>query len=106
MIFMTNNGICHRDLKLDNLLLDENFNLKVADFGYAKLMEGANLRGFAGTIGICIIINHLGYVAPEVIAGIPYNGTKADIFSAGVILCILILGEIPDSKILKNDTLR
>lgn len=88
MVYMTSKGICHRDLKLENILLDENFNLKVADFGFAKVMEAAKLKTSLGTPG---------YMAPEIVLKKEYNGTKVDIFSAGVILFILHVGSPPFS---------
>ena len=76
-------GICHRDLKLENFLFDENFNIKLSDFGFSSLIiknkkgKKKNLTDFLGTPY---------YEAPEIIMQIPYDGEKADIFSLGVIL--------------------
>ncbi|CAD8124980.1 unnamed protein product [Paramecium sonneborni] len=95
MVYMTDKGICHRDLKLENILLDEQFNLKVADFGFAKVMEAAKLKTNLGTPG---------YMAPEIVAKKEYNGTKADIFSAGVILFILHAGSPPFSQASEKDS--
>ncbi|CAD8198065.1 unnamed protein product [Paramecium pentaurelia] len=94
MVYMTSKGICHRDLKLENILLDENFNLKVADFGFAKVMEAAKLKTSLGTPG---------YMAPEIVLKKEYNGTKVDIFSAGVILFILHAGSPPFSQAADKD---
>lgn len=78
----------HRDLKLENILLDKNENVKLCDFGFTREYEGkANyLQTFCGTI--C-------YSAPEMLKGEKYAGEKVDVWSLGVILYALLCGELP-----------
>ena len=73
---------------MENILLDENFNPKIADFGFATYNTG-ELNNPKGTIG---------YAAPELYEGKLYDGYKADIFSLGVILYNLYTGK----KVLKT----
>ena len=76
-------GICHLDLKLENILLDETYKRIICDFGFA--CENSNeLRARRGT---------LGYMAPEVLTQKTFNGFKADIFSLGAILLELATGK-------------
>ena len=63
--YMHNKGVVHRDLKMENILLDDEINLKIADFGYARCRNIERLRSFVGT---------KTYMAPEIIAGKVYNG--------------------------------
>eukprot|EP00049_Salpingoeca_infusionum_P010048 m.170287 g.170287 ORF g.170287 m.170287 type:complete len:861 (-) comp14527_c2_seq4:491-3073(-) len=80
-------GIVHRDLKLENLLLDSEDNIKVTDFGFSNVfLEDRLMSTFVGSPAYC---------APEIIANEKYSGPKADIWSLGVIIYTLLAGDMP-----------
>ena len=76
------NDICHRDIKLDNILLNDDFSPKICDFGFACI-NNPNLEDDLGTEG---------YKSPE-IGRKKYDGKKVDIFALGVSLMILVTGK-------------
>ncbi|KAK8548597.1 hypothetical protein V6N13_054618 [Hibiscus sabdariffa] len=87
--FCHQNGVAHRDVKPQNLLLDQTGNLKVSDFGLSALPEQLNdglLHTACGTPA---------YTAPEVVRRKGYDGSKADAWSCGVILFVLLAGYLP-----------
>ena len=84
-------GVVHRDLKLENLLLDENHDLKVADFGFSKKMHNPY-----GPDGLCnTFVGSPAYSAPEIHENTQYDGTAADVWSIGVILLTILTGSHP-----------
>ncbi|KAL5840006.1 hypothetical protein ACOSQ4_012614 [Xanthoceras sorbifolium] len=88
--FCHSRGVYHRDLKPENLLLDEDGNLKVTDFGLSAFSEHLKQDGLLHTT-----CGTPAYVAPEVIGKKGYDGAKADIWSCGVILYVLLAGFLP-----------
>lgn len=87
--YMNNENIVHRDIKLENILVDQNMNLKLADFGFATNKNITQLNSFRGT---------QSYMAPEIRQGKVYDGRQTDIFSFGVVLFTLVVGYFPFSK--------
>ncbi|CAI0394473.1 unnamed protein product [Linum tenue] len=88
--FCHSRGVYHRDLKPENLLLDEEGNLKVTDFGLSAFSEHLKQDGLLHTT-----CGTPAYVAPEVIGKKGYDGAKADLWSCGVILYVLLAGFLP-----------
>ncbi|XP_049730926.1 serine/threonine-protein kinase SIK1 [Elephas maximus indicus] len=79
--------IVHRDLKTENLLLDNNMDIKLADFGFGNFYKsGEALSTWCGSPP---------YAAPEVFEGKEYEGPQLDIWSLGVVLYVLVCGSLP-----------
>ena len=96
--------IIHRDLKPDNLLLDKNFQLKVSDFGVAKMLDiSIEYNDDIRVTDKLRNVGTLGYIAPEVQLGCEYN-SSCDIFSAGVILFDWYFGKEPFGNAHESDS--
>ncbi|CCD71675.1 Serine/threonine-protein kinase kin-29 [Caenorhabditis elegans] len=85
--YLHSQGIVHRDLKAENILLGKNSNIKIIDFGFSNFQTGDQLLNtWCGSPP---------YAAPELLLGNSYDGMKADIWSMGVLLYILVAGGFP-----------
>ncbi|KAG6394219.1 hypothetical protein SASPL_144800 [Salvia splendens] len=85
--YLHSKKIVHRDVKTENMLLDKNRTIKIADFGVARV-EASNPNEMTGETGT------LGYMAPEVLNGHPYN-RKCDVYSFGICLWEIYCCDMP-----------
>ena len=81
-------GVVHRDIKTENIMVNSKNQIKVMDFGLAKLKGAMKLTKTSSTVGT------LAYMAPEQIRGEPVDG-RSDIFSFGVVLFEMLTGHLP-----------
>jgi len=84
-------GIAHRDVKLENTLLDSEFGLKLTDFGLSGQISGSQASGLERTE----FLGTPGYMAPEIHLRVPYQGQVVDLFALGVCIFVLHTGQFP-----------
>ncbi|XP_022095191.1 testis-specific serine/threonine-protein kinase 6-like [Acanthaster planci] len=86
--YLHQNGIYHRDLKCENILLDPGHKVKLTDFGFAREWYEPNelCRTYCGSAA---------YASPEILQGLPYEPSTADIWSMGIVLFVMVQGRMP-----------
>ncbi|KAF6352691.1 testis specific serine kinase 4 [Rhinolophus ferrumequinum] len=101
--YLHSKGIVHRDLKLENLLLDKRENVKISDFGFAKMVLSNQPLHSSPSYRQVNCFTHLSqtycgsfaYACPEILLGLPYNPFLSDTWSMGVILYTLVVAHLP-----------
>jgi len=87
LIYCHSKGVVHRDIKLENLLLDSDTNIRIIDFGLSAITApGKKLKVFCGSPS---------YAAPEIVARRHYEGPPVDVWSLGVVLFAMVCGYLP-----------
>jgi len=95
--YLQSHGVAHRDIKLENILIDKQRHVKICDFGFSKLVAPPrkqqateasieHSRTFCGSIAYC---------APEILQKTPYDPHKSDVWSLGVVLYKMVVGQMP-----------
>jgi serine/threonine protein kinase len=91
-------GTVHRDMKTENIMLGEGWQMKIADFGFSTKTEGKKGNGLLYTA-----LGTASYASPELLQKKPYLGVPSDIFSLGVSLFVLVTGKMPFKHALVDD---
>ncbi|KAJ2683337.1 hypothetical protein IWW39_005559 [Coemansia spiralis] len=85
-------GVCHRDIKAENLLLDASNTIKITDFGVADVFRVAWESSIHKSRGLC---GSEPYIAPEMFTGKSYDGRKTDVWSAAIVYYTMVYNGIP-----------
>lgn len=103
-------GFAHRDVKMDNVLLDDRWRVRLSDFGMCTVdRPRQTTRGATDPRRPCrrianrSVCGSAQYMSPELLAHVPYNGQLADAWAAGVLLYCLLAGRFPFSNECKCD---
>ncbi|CAL7946800.1 unnamed protein product [Xylocopa violacea] len=85
-------GVVHRDIKCENLLMDQNYNIKLSDFGFAR----GQMKPKNGVAPLSeTFCGSYAYASPEILKGIPYLPQLSDVWSMGVVLYAMVFGRLP-----------
>jgi len=92
VMYIHERGVVHRDIKCENILLDNELQIKLSDFGFAR----GNMHPENGRYPLSTTYcGSYSYAAPEVLRGVPYHPQMADIWSTGVVLYAMVFGRLP-----------
>jgi len=87
-------GVTHRDLKPENILVGNGYKLKLADFGFSTFLN--KYKHDPNKVGkLSTQVGTESYMAPEIHLGLDYNGATVDLFSAAIILFVMVTGAPP-----------
>ncbi|XP_073821223.1 testis-specific serine/threonine-protein kinase 1 [Musca autumnalis] len=90
--YIHSKGVVHRDIKCENLLLDENFNLKLIDFGFARKDTKTSDEQVILSKTFC---GSYAYASPEILKGVPYDPFLSDLWACGVVCYAMVFGRLP-----------
>lgn len=95
--YLHSKGVIHRDLKSLNVLLDDNNNAKICDFGMVRTRDSRPMTGMIGTVH---------WMAPEVLMSTPFYDERVDVYSFGIFLWELLTGQMPYKDMQANQIIR
>ncbi len=94
LMYLHTNNIAHRDVKCENLLLDEKKNIKLSDFGFVRIMRPGELSNtYCGSAA---------YASPQIIRSESYDPFLSDVWALGVVVYILVTGYMPFGDDVRN----
>ncbi len=95
VVYCHDMGVVHRDLKAENILLDDNGDVKLTDFGFCRLFSSSNDGEEVEYDLSNTYCGSRAYAAPEVLLGEPYDPRLSDVWSLGVLLYVMLTGNFP-----------
>jgi len=95
------NNIAHRDIKLENFILTKEYNLKLIDFGFSCEINNSNKEPILYTK----ILGSESYMSPEMLFERKYFADKSDIYSLGVVLFCMLVGQLPFMRAARYDSI-